>query len=161
MPDLSPKQQRFLGEYLVDFNAAQAAIRAGYSKKGAREAGYRLLTYGHIAKAVERHVQATAEKLTITREAVLKGLLEAAAMAKVEGSTVGMVTAWREIAKLLGLYPSGRLQIESKVTMYQEPTVKTVERMTDAELLEIINGKETVDLKIVGSTPRKRMSTVS
>ena len=39
MGKLTPKQQRFVEEYLVDLNAIQAAIRAGYSCKTARQTG--------------------------------------------------------------------------------------------------------------------------
>lgn len=42
--ELTPKQKLFCQEYLKDFNATQAAIRAGYSKKTARSQGQRLLT---------------------------------------------------------------------------------------------------------------------
>jgi phage terminase small subunit len=151
MQNLTAKQARFVDEYLVDFNGAQAAIRAGYSRKAAKEVASRLLTYAHVSKAVERHAQEASERLKITREAVLQGLLGAAAMAKEEGSTVGMVTAWREVAKLLGMYPSNRLQIEAKVTTHQEPTIKQIERMTDAELLELIAKHEAEKPKAMGS----------
>ena len=40
---LSAKQQRFVDEYLVDLNATQAAIRAGYSEKTAGAQGFDLL----------------------------------------------------------------------------------------------------------------------
>ncbi len=39
IPALTPKQQRFVAEYLVDLNATQAAIRAGYSTKTAQQIG--------------------------------------------------------------------------------------------------------------------------
>ena len=105
MQRLSPRQQRFVSEYVIDFNGAQAAIRAGYSQKAAKEVAYRLLTYTHVSQAVEQRTQESARKLEITREAVLQGLLEAAAIAREEGSTLGMVSAWREVAKLMGVLP--------------------------------------------------------
>ena len=43
MAGLTPKQTRFVDEYLVDLNATQAATRAGYSAKTANEQGSRLL----------------------------------------------------------------------------------------------------------------------
>lgn len=49
---LTPKQQRFVAEYLIDLNATQAAIRAGYSPKTAKVQGSRLLTNVAIASAV-------------------------------------------------------------------------------------------------------------
>lgn len=51
------KQKRFCEEYLVDCNATQAAIRAGYSKKTARAVGQRLLTNVDIKKYIEQQLQ--------------------------------------------------------------------------------------------------------
>lgn len=50
---LPPKQRLFVEEYLTCLNAAEAARRAGYSEKGARQQGQRLLTYVDVAAAVQ------------------------------------------------------------------------------------------------------------
>lgn len=50
---LTPKQQRFVEEYLVDLNATQAAIRAGYSAKTANEQASALLAKLSIQQAVQ------------------------------------------------------------------------------------------------------------
>lgn len=52
MADLNAKQELFCQEYLIDLNATQAAIRAGYSVKTAKETGYENLTKPHIADRV-------------------------------------------------------------------------------------------------------------
>ena len=49
---LTPKQERFVQEYLVDLNATQAATRAGYSKKTAQEQSSRLLSNVMVSKAI-------------------------------------------------------------------------------------------------------------
>ncbi len=49
---LTPKQARFVEEYLIDLNATQAAIRAGYSAKTANEQGAQLLAKRSIRQAV-------------------------------------------------------------------------------------------------------------
>ena len=61
-------------------------------------------------------------------------------MSKEEGNAIGIVSAWREVAKLLGMYPSTRLQVEARVTTDKTPTQRQIERMSDAELLAIIDG---------------------
>lgn len=71
---LTPKQERFVQEYLVDLNATQAAIRAGYSKKTAKVQGCRLLTYAAVAKAIEAGRAVQAETAIVTREQVLREL---------------------------------------------------------------------------------------
>jgi len=50
---LTPRQHRFVEEYLVDLNGTQAAIRAGYARSGARTEGARLLTNADVQAAVD------------------------------------------------------------------------------------------------------------
>lgn len=68
---LNPKQERFVAEYLVDLNATQAAIRAGYSPKTAKEQGARLLTNAHIQQAVQERRQQHQANTGLTVERVL------------------------------------------------------------------------------------------
>lgn len=53
MADLTPKQSRFVDEYLIDLNATQAAIRAGYSVKSAGDQAAQLLGKTHIQAAID------------------------------------------------------------------------------------------------------------
>ena len=71
---LTPKQERFVQEYLVDVNATQAAIRAGYSKKTATEQASRLLTNVKVSEAIAKGQQARAEKTGVTAEKVIAEL---------------------------------------------------------------------------------------
>lgn len=74
VPDLAlltPKQQRFVDEYLTDLNATQAAIRAGYSEKTAKDIGCENLAKPNIAAAIQIAREKTAAKLEVTRERVL------------------------------------------------------------------------------------------
>ena len=74
MAGLTPKQRKFVSEYLVDLNATQAAIRAGFSQKTARAQGQRLLTKVDIATAIAA-AQAKREKRTeITQDRVVQEL---------------------------------------------------------------------------------------
>ena len=68
MADLNPKQKRFVAEYLVDLNATQAAIRAGYSKKTARSQGQRLLTHVDICTAIEAGKHEAQERVEYTAD---------------------------------------------------------------------------------------------
>jgi phage terminase small subunit len=53
---LTPKEKIFISEYLKDFNATQAAIVAGYSKKTAKVIGYEILTKPYIQDAIKKEV---------------------------------------------------------------------------------------------------------
>ncbi|RSE27619.1 terminase small subunit [Acinetobacter johnsonii] len=76
MANLTPKQQRFVEEYLIDLNATQAAIRAGYSEKTAKSIGQENLTKPDIQKAIEEAQSKRAEQTQIDAAYVLKRLVE-------------------------------------------------------------------------------------
>jgi phage terminase small subunit len=71
---LTAKQQRFVEEYLVDLNATQAAIRAGYSKHTAAEIGAENLTKPKIAEALAQAQNARSARTEITADAVVREL---------------------------------------------------------------------------------------
>ena len=71
---LTPKQEGFISEYLVDLNATQAAIRAGYSRRTARQIGVENLSKPVIAAAVSAAKRERAEATKIDAEYVLKRL---------------------------------------------------------------------------------------
>lgn len=71
---LTAKQARFVAEYLVDLNATQAAIRAGYSAKTAEQQGSRLLRNVQVRSEVEKRQAKTAEKLEVTKKRIVEEL---------------------------------------------------------------------------------------
>jgi phage terminase small subunit len=73
---LTPKQQRFVDEYLIDLNATQAAIRAGYSEKTARSVGSENLSKPDIAAAIAERQEKRAEKSELSEAWVLDRLKE-------------------------------------------------------------------------------------
>ncbi|HME23020.1 MAG TPA: terminase small subunit [Acetobacteraceae bacterium] len=74
-PEDDPRQRRFVDEYLLDLNATQAAIRAGYSARTAEQQGPpRLLGNAEIAAAIQTAQQARSARVQITQDDVLRGL---------------------------------------------------------------------------------------
>lgn len=69
---LTAKQQRFVEEYLIDLNATQAAIRAGYSEKTARSIGQENLTKPDVAEAIQVAIDARSARTQITADRVLQ-----------------------------------------------------------------------------------------
>jgi len=63
MGKLTPKQKRFAKEYLVDMNATQAAIRAGYSKRSAEMTGSRMMRNDKVQEAVEKGLEKINKRL--------------------------------------------------------------------------------------------------
>ncbi len=75
---LTPKQAMFVREYLVDLNATQAAIRAGYSAKRADAIAHENLRKPVIAKAIAAAMKARADAVEISAEDVLRMLADEA-----------------------------------------------------------------------------------
>jgi phage terminase small subunit len=68
--ELSPKERRFVAEFLKDQNAKQAAIRAGYSRKTAETQGPRLYRKVQVRDAVDRELAKIRDKSLLTAELV-------------------------------------------------------------------------------------------
>lgn len=75
---LTVKQQRFIAEYLVDYNGTQAAIRAGYPAGTARQIASENLSKPDIAAAIEERLTALQTRCDITAERVLLELARVA-----------------------------------------------------------------------------------
>lgn len=88
---LTPKQQRFAEEYLIDLNATQAAIRAGYSENGAGQSAFNLLKKPEIQALIEKLRAKTSVKLEVTRERVINEL------AKIAFSDIRSVVKWGRV----------------------------------------------------------------
>lgn len=71
MTKLNQKQELFIREYLVDLNATQAAIRAGYSRNGAQQTGWNNLKIPAIQKALTEYCAPRLEKADINVDYVL------------------------------------------------------------------------------------------
>lgn len=69
---LSPRQERFVDEYMVDFNGTQAAIRAGYAKSGADVQAVRLLGNASVIKAIQARRDRISNKFELTRERLIQ-----------------------------------------------------------------------------------------
>lgn len=78
LPKLTPKQARFVHEYLVDLNATQAAIRAGYKKKNAYQIGSENLRKPQIQAALQEARETQEARTQITADRVLRELARVA-----------------------------------------------------------------------------------
>ena len=76
MPKLTDKQTAFVREYLVDLNATQAAIRAGYSERTASRIGPQLLGKTWVREAIEKAQAKRARRVEVTQDYVLSNLVE-------------------------------------------------------------------------------------
>ena len=104
---LTAKQDRFVEEYLVDLNATQAALRAGYSEKTARSIGAENLSKPDIEKAIADALEARRLRTEITQDRVLEELAAIAFAPLPEVREVKMsdrLVALDKLAKHLGMF---------------------------------------------------------
>ena len=72
MPEtLSAQHQAFVDEYIIDFNATKAAIRAGYTEKTARQQGSRLLSHADIQEAIRLAIEGRSKRTKVDADWLL------------------------------------------------------------------------------------------
>ncbi len=123
---LTPKQQRFVAEYLVDLNATQGAIRAGYSAKTAEVQGSRLLGNVKVREAVEAGMKARSKRTEITQDEVIQGLKKEATLEGEGSSHSARVSAWAHLGKHLGMF-TDNLNLGGSVGLRWEDALKDLE----------------------------------
>lgn len=114
---LTPKQQRFVDEYLIDMNATQACIRAGYSEKNAHKIASELLGKTGVSEAIEAKRKRLEIKTEITAEKVLQEY------AKIAFSNIGEFVDWNNGGIILK--PSSELTKEQLACVSEVSESKT------------------------------------
>ena len=99
---LTPKQNKFCLELLKDFNASQAALRAGYSKNTARQSGYQLLTNIYIQQKLQELTAKQAEKAELSVEWIIKELKQMYERCQSSLRTPGAIAGATKQLELLG-----------------------------------------------------------
>lgn len=78
MAKLTAKQKKFVEEYLIDLNATQAAIRAGYSTESAKEIGCENLTKHNVKAEIDKAIAERSRRTGINQDRVLRELAKIA-----------------------------------------------------------------------------------
>lgn len=143
---LTPKQELFIHEYLIDFNATQAAIRAGYSEKTAYSTGSANLKNPEILSRVKEAQAERVERLCINADWVLLRLAQVVDKAL----QAEPVEKWDFVQKCMvetGTYTfdsrgaNGALQMIGKhVGMFEGKTIADVEDLSP--IVQMIKGAE-------------------
>lgn len=123
---LTPKQQRFVDEYLTDLNATQAAIRAGYSPRSATVEGSRLLANAKVAAVLAERQAKVSERCELTAESHLAMLEELRDKAAREGQFAAAITAETKRGEVAGLYVKRREDVTKLSPAERAERVKRV-----------------------------------
>ena len=104
MAKLTEKQKRFCEEYLIDLNATQAALRAGYKDENT---GRKLTTKKHVLDYIARLRSEQSQRTGISADTVLQELSRIAMTEGVEISGKEKLKALELLGKHLGLFSTG------------------------------------------------------
>ena len=157
-PGLSKKQKLFARAYASDPHGTRAALKAGYAEKGAAVAASRLLTQDKINAAISKYEKPVHEKLNLTAEFIIGGLMENARRCQQvepvldrEGEEIGVYkfdsSGANRAFELLGKHK--RLFVDrtelinmDEVTAYARRIAKIlVEEVDDSDLVQRILGR--------------------
>ena len=121
MARLSPRHARFVEEYLVDLNATQAVIRAGFSQTGASVTGVRLLSNPRIAAAIAAAIAERSRRTQVTQDRVVEEL------ARLAFADVRDAATWTDEA--MYLRPSDDLDPVTSAAIKEVKVVRTITRI--------------------------------
>lgn len=101
---LSDKQRVFCEEYLKDLNATQAAIRAGYASKNAKQVAYQLMENQAIRIAIDGLRAERSNHSDVTKDFVLRGIQKALRLAEEAGNLNALLRGHELLARHLGMF---------------------------------------------------------
>lgn len=134
---MTPKQKRFVDEYMVDLNATAAAIRAGYSENSARISGSENLASPKVAAEIAKRQQKVAEDTDTSIERVIRKL------SKIAFADIDITN---ENAKLLAVQAKALVDLGKHLGGFVQRAVvdlRDIDTMTEdqmrAELVEIMS----------------------
>src|SRR5690625_1223739 len=147
---LNERQQRFIDEYIIDLNATQAAIRAGYSERTAYSQGQRLLKNVEIKSAIDKRMKEKTDELIMKQDEILVRLSEQARREAVDHQVVVVEKpSFDENGNFLG--------VEKKPEVVEVPTqnkdaIKALELLgkrymmwTDKQQVDVVGAVQFVD----------------
>ena len=132
---LSIKQQRFVQQYACLGNAAEAARKAGYKPKAAKEVGYENLTKPHVRAAVDREIARVEAEITAGR--VQRRLDEISHNAEAAGQFGPAVRAEELLGKSIGLFIDQSLQLSGQLNDSHVTALLELARKRQAEPVDL------------------------
>ena len=145
-PKLTPKQQLFVKEYLIDLNATKACVRAGYSKKNADKIGPELLGKNRVQEEISKAMKRREKETDITSEKILERIWEEANDFQ-KGTSASRVSAAVWAGKHLEMFTESHKhsgQIDHNFKRFQDIPTKDIEDLK--KLIESCAKKKGIDL---------------
>ena len=152
---MTKKQKRFVEEYLIDLNATQAAIRAGYSPDSARDIGCENLTKPNIKAAIDRAMAERSRRTGINQDRVIQEIAKLAFLNPVDVIDMDEATvrgeAHRDDTACIAAVKVKNIPTDDGAITERE--VKTYDKLKALELLGKHLGMFTDRVKVDGGVP--------
>lgn len=103
-----------------------------------------LLTKPDLKAAIAAQEALVAAEVSMTRQRVVRELLEAVELAREQANPAGMITGWREIARICGLYAPERVTVGIEADASTAAELRRLEELSDAELAVLAAGQSGV-----------------
>jgi len=100
---LSPKMEKFVEEYLIDLNASEAVLRAGYKTRNQNRMGAELLRHPLVKSAIDKHMEKRRDRMELTADYVLTKLVNIVEQTE-NGNPSAALRGLELLGKHLGLY---------------------------------------------------------
>lgn len=131
---LTEKAKLFARYWAQGESITSASARAGYQDGGSF--AYRLTRYPQVIALYNAEKAKYEEACQMTRKRVMEGLLDGIEMAKLEGTSLGVIAGWREIGKMCGYYEPVTRKVD--ITISGNVQMDRLNKLSDAELLALI-----------------------
>lgn len=115
---LTPKERRFVHEYLVDMSQGKAALRAGYSEHTCNEIAYELMRRPRVKRAIERAVAEQQLRLLISADQVLLSIQRVGHKAEKKHEYTAALRAFELLAKHYKLL-TDKFEVATTLTLQQ------------------------------------------
>jgi phage terminase small subunit len=135
------ERQRLFCEHYVGagrHNSAFSARLAGYAAGSSHVTGCQLLQQPKIAARVHELEAIASQSVQLDRARVLAEMVSAAQMAKDQQSPMAMISAWRELGRLMGYYAPARVDVDVRAG----DEMQSFEAMSNEELMAIVQQAE-------------------
>lgn len=131
---LTPRQAKFVREFVAGGNASEAARRAGYSERTAGAIATENLQKPLVLEAIQALQAENAERWQVTRRGVIEGVLGAIEMARAAGDPSAMLAGYRDLARMCGFNEPEARRVEVVTPAGASALLARLVAMPDSEL---------------------------
>lgn len=146
---LTEKQRAFVKFWAQGETILTASIKAGYNDAGTY--AYRMVKMPNILKLYQHEKTLYEQASQMTRKKVMDGLLEGIEMCRLTSDGPGVITGWKTVGQMCGYFEPVKRRLDININGSLQ--VQHMNRMSDAELLRVIQQGASAELELLEQAP--------